>query len=489
MAIAYTYPSVTVQQLVFTAKRWGQFPSITYKNGGTAGSEVVTMDSSFNITIQIQSGTSTNAQIAAALAAATASNGLGAGDLCSAAPVSGHSADTPTCTVLVPLAGGVTAAVAATAAIGSLLYTAATAGTGGNAVTVQYVDVVPVTIGTVTDGTHLVITSNANMIVGATLTQGANTTTITTVTDATHIIVGATAGFTAAAAQTSVIAGGEKVKVTSNAILVQIANFASSTNPVSPSGKFPVAGVDFTTPVQIITAIAGSGAAAALVTATKNPSINSVGVRTSVAASAVSLAGGLAAAPAAVTVNGLTITSATNNAAQNGLTITLTDGATAGAEVVTLDGSNNVSVQIQGGTSTVTQVRTALQAAGAFTALFTATGTSATAMQAPYQKAMSGAAGPNIYGWYVDGTSNALTTSFVYFPFSGVAEDFLVYNDETTGSKQVIGSWDGVNNHFIVLPGTTSGPNTLNMSTVKRSGVFLKQANGAPAYRAMTVNR
>src|SRR5690349_6881291 len=95
---AYTFPSVTIQSCVkFTAKRWGQFPTITFQNGGTAGSEVVTMDSSFNITIQIQNGVSTATQIAAALNAATGLNSLGAGDICSAAAVAGHTTDTPVC--------------------------------------------------------------------------------------------------------------------------------------------------------------------------------------------------------------------------------------------------------------------------------------------------------------------------------------------------------------------------------------------------------
>lgn len=56
------------------------------------------------------------------------------------------------------------------------------------------------TIITVTDGTHLVVSSTTGMASGDVLNQGANTTTITSVTDSTHLVVGSTAGFTAASA-------------------------------------------------------------------------------------------------------------------------------------------------------------------------------------------------------------------------------------------------------------------------------------------------
>lgn len=74
---------------------------------------------------------------------------------------------------------------------------------------------------------------------------------------------------------------------------------------------------------------------------------------------------------------GLTLTAVANlGASGNSITIAFTGGGTAGAEVVTVIG-NAISVQIQSGTSTVTQVRTALQASPAATALVTTTGTSA----------------------------------------------------------------------------------------------------------------
>lgn len=467
MSQSQTFPSVTIQSCVFTARKWGQFPTITYKNGATAGSEVVTIDSSLNVTVQIESGVSTNTQIVAAVNAATQGNGRGPGDFVLASTSSG--ATTPTCTTLVPLAGGLTASVKASLTVGRALITAATAGTAGNSTTLQLVGNVPLVIGTVVDGTHLTITSNAQMIVGATVKQGAATTAITTVTDATHIIVADTTGFTAAAATTSVVAGSEKCKVTSAAVLVQIQDGVSSWD-------------------QIRAVVAATGAAAALMVVTSSGRAivgSTVTIANTVLGSATNLAGGLAAAPATVTVNGITVTSITNDTTQNGLTFTLTPNATAGAEVVTVDASGNVSVQIEANVSTRTQIKTALDAAAAFTALYTDSVTSgSTANQAVYQNAMAGAAMDPGYAWYRDNGVTALTSTFVYFSFNNMAQDFHVQNDEASGAKTIIGSWDGVNNHFIV-----SATEKWDAQSANRPGIFLKYGSAAPAYKAWTINR
>lgn len=76
---------------------------------------------------------------------------------------------------------------------------------------------------------------------------------------------------------------------------------------------------------------------------------------------------------------GLTLTAVAFGTSGNSISIAFTPGATAGAEVVTVTG-NAISVQIETGVSTVTQVRTAMQAAAACTALVTTTGTSASAV-------------------------------------------------------------------------------------------------------------
>jgi hypothetical protein len=71
---------------------------------------------------------------------------------------------------------------------------------------------------------------------------------------------------------------------------------------------------------------------------------------------------------------GLTLTAVATDNTGNLISIRFTGGATAGAEVVTVVG-NAITVQVESGVSTVTQVRTAMQAEAACTALVTTTGT------------------------------------------------------------------------------------------------------------------
>lgn len=405
---AYTYPSVTIQSCVkFTAKRWGQFPTISFQNGGTAGSEVVTMDSSFNITVKIQNGTSTATQIAAAVNAATNLNSLGAGDVVTALAVVGHTTDTPTTFVGVALAGGA-AAAKASLVIGPLKFTAHTAGTAGNSLQVIF------TSGA-TAGSEVVTDPNAN---GAPLT-------------------------------------------------IQIADGISTYQQVKAAIETWQGG--HTTYFDL----SSTGRTLGLV------------AHVSDTASALSLSGGVAAAAATTgAVNGLTVAANATGVTANGVVVNLVDGGTAGSETVDDNADGSFTVHIQSGTSTVTQVRTALNADTGFAALYTATGTSSTAMKTVYQVALTGAAGPDFLGWYMDNSTTALTSSFVYFPFGSMAEDFHVKNDEASGSNTVIGSWDGVNNHFIV-----KATESWDAQKANRPGIYLKYGTAAPAYRAWTVNR
>jgi hypothetical protein len=65
---------------------------------------------------------------------------------------------------------------------------------------------VPFAITSVTDGTHLVVSSTAGMTGGDTITQGVASTTITTVVDGTHLTVGSTVGFVSSYNVTNVVA-------------------------------------------------------------------------------------------------------------------------------------------------------------------------------------------------------------------------------------------------------------------------------------------
>lgn len=80
------------------------------------------------------------------------------------------------------------------------------------------------------------------------------------------------------------------------------------------------------------------------------------------------------AVKASKVTQGLTVTAASFGSAGNSITVAFTGGATAGAEVVTVSGKA-ISVQVEDGVSTVTQVRTAMNAAAACAALVATTGT------------------------------------------------------------------------------------------------------------------
>lgn len=86
---------------------------------------------------------------------------------------------------------------------------------------------------------------------------------------------------------------------------------------------------------------------------------------------------------------GITLTAVAFGTSGNSITIAFTGGGTAGAEVVTVVG-NAISVQIESGVSTVTQVRTAINASGAAAALVVATGTSASTVATAAAVAMTG---------------------------------------------------------------------------------------------------
>lgn len=392
----YIFPTVTINNMTFTALRWGQFPMISYTNGATAGSEVVTVDSALNITVQIQSGVSTNLQVKNAIVATAGSaTGLSAGDLVSIVITSGHNSDTNVTVKNASLASG-TVLTKSSLTIGHLVYTAQTGGTAGNSIRIKY-------------------------------TSG----------------------------------GSLSVSVSSSDITVQLKNDGSSTNELIK------AAIAASSPANTLVATASDGIAMSFV-----PTV-------AMASAFLSLSGGTAAVVASIVVQDLTIAAVATGVAANGKTYTYATGGTAGSEVVTVS-NGNVSVQIQNGVSTATQIKAALDAASPFTSLYAATisGTGSTAQKTVNGATMAGAVGPNDLSFYVDNTITALTSSFVYFSFNNVMRNFNVYNDETSGVKSVIFSFDGVNVSGIILP-----TENVELFDANASGVFLKYGSGAPVYR------
>jgi len=168
--------------------------------------------------------------------------------------------------------------------------------------------------------------------------------------------------------------------------------------------------------------------------------------------------------------------------------INFTAGGTAGFEVVTVDASHNIYVQIQSGVSTTDMVVAAIQAtspsvdknsAGDLVSMVNTTpGAFVTAPAT--SSAMTGAVAPNVLGYYMDQNGTPLTSSFqtLFFQFS--ARYCMIVNDDTSGSNKLVFSWDGINNHGILGPGQS-----MMIDTVNANVIFLKDMNGAPAYRLM----
>ncbi len=131
MALTYAYKAI--QDLTFTERQLGLGVTVTYKNTGTAGSEVVTVTDQRAITVAIQSGTSTATQIKAAVDAHPRASEL------VAVTVTGTGTNVQSSCVLAPLAGGA-AIVAASKQFNGLYVEALTAGTGGNSIRVVFED-------------------------------------------------------------------------------------------------------------------------------------------------------------------------------------------------------------------------------------------------------------------------------------------------------------------------------------------------------------
>lgn len=451
-----TKASIAIQDLTYTERTLGEGVTISYINGGTDGSEVVTVIGSA-ITVQI--GASTATHIKAAIDANEFSTKL------VSCAITGTGSNVQKSCKAAFLSGGA-AASKATLTIPPLKLTAHA--NGGNSTTFQLVGDVAFTVTTVTDGTHLVI-SSSTLFVGDTIVQSGHSTTITTVTDATHIIVGSTTGWTGsgAAASTSTVAGAEIVSVTSTAISVRIQNGVS-------------------TAALVKTALDGSGSAAALVDTATSGVSGTMPVYVAACNSATNLTGGNAAAVAATVVNqDITLTAATAGVAGNLISLTYTTGATAGAEVVTVVG-NAITVQIQNGTSTATQVKAAYDAVGAATTLAASSisGTAGNAQKTVNVIPTASAVGDGAPDYYQDNATTALTASFVAFPFTFLANNAKLVNDETSGAKGVIYSFDGVNTHGTLLFGKEVSWQDMGLSCI-----WMKYVSAAPAYRLMVQGR
>lgn len=151
--------------------------------------------------------------------------------------------------------------------------------------------------------------------------------------------------------------------------------------------------------IQLVELVINSGASSGTVTASRLKDLFNIiipGIKSQTAAPTFS--GNIATlaftvpteTAASVVKGGVTYTAVANlGSAGNSITVAYTGGATAGAEVVTVVGSA-ISVQIENGVSTITQVRTAVNASAAAAALVVATGTSATVVATATATSLAG---------------------------------------------------------------------------------------------------
>lgn len=150
---------------------------------------------------------------------------------------------------------------------------------------------------------------------------------------------------------------------------------------------------------QILTYTAASGDTSGTITATRLSRVDHVicgegsiahSAAPTVSTNVVTLAFVCPTSTAAtLTQGGVTYTAVATDNTGNNITVAYTGGATAGSEVVSVT-ANAISVQIENGVSTITQVRTAVNAHAPAAALVTAAGTSATVVATAAATALTG---------------------------------------------------------------------------------------------------
>jgi hypothetical protein len=169
--------------------------------------------------------------------------------------------------------------------------------------------------------------------------------------------------------------------------------------------------------------------------------------------------------------------------------ITLVGSGIAGQEVATTDGSHNIFVTIQSGVSTNTQVKAAIDStipsptgmsAGDYVSVMITAGHTTDTNVPGASPAMTGAAQPDIQGFYSDENITPLTNTFQIFQFPMLSRHISLANREKSGLKGIVYSWDGINNHGLL----EAGQSTM-LDKTNAPHIFLKWINGAPSYKLM----
>lgn len=168
-----------------------------------------------------------------------------------------------------------------------------------------------------------------------------------------------------------------------------------------------------------------------------------------------------------------------------GLIVELVDGATQGSETASIalgDSSRTLTVVIEAGVSTADDVVAAVNGTPAVAeyVLAEATGTGAELAAVAGPSAATGGVGDPVDYYIRNNSDQALTNSFVAFYLPITAKRLEITNDETTGTKTVIVSFNGEDVDVTLTYGQSA--EYAKEDTYFRV-VWLKYGVGAPAYR------
>lgn len=489
--MAHTFASAVIQDLTYTETQNGLGVTITYRSGGTAGAETVSVSPSRLITVAIESTVSTATQIKAAVDANPEAHAL------VTVTVSGTGSNAQKTCVLATTASGA-AAVKASKSFGGLTLTALTAGTAGNSTRFKFVTG---TLACSVASADITITfpvgTSASAIAAKVNSTGAAAALV--VADggpSDHPLLSQASGFTALAGGAAAVAGSK---------IVQDLTYAYNLTGTAGNGST----VSYTTGATA-GAEAVSGSTSAVVVQIENGVSTATQIKTALDAS--TKVAGVATCSGTITFgspsNGATIvftdlptdgTKTFTKAASAGTNafstiaeltslidattdLSATDNGTVITVVVATKGSAMNSATITGTSSYVALSRTF--SGGRDGLNVTVSGTGSTAQKTVNAQVTSGAIGFGCSdAFYVDQSVTALTSSFVIVPITFTPPNMLIiHNDETSGAKQVVGSFDGISTHF-----TLNFGETLSLDKPTSRAIYLKYGSAAPAYRLMAL--
>lgn len=487
-----TQASIEIQDLTYTEKQLGLGVTVTYKNGGTAGSELVEVDDvgKHLITVTIESGTSTATQIKAAVDAHKR-----AAELVTVS-ITGTGSNAQVTCVEATLASG-SEAIKASKQLNGLYVEALAAGTAGNSIRVKFVN-----------GTADVTVATNDITV--TFPNGTDALTVAALINAdveANLLVKATGSSANTlradmAADFVALAGGAAAVAAS--VTEQDLKFAWNTADTGGNGQT----VTFTTGATAASEVVSVDASRNLTVQIENGVSTATQIKTAIDAEADAVPAAATAditvvdytqlTGAVLTVNGTDLTegvdwtAATDNnttaaslelavEAVTGINSSATDNvitavaATAGAagNAITLASSDETNLTISGSTF----------AGGHDGFVITIPGTGSNAQVTVNAAATAGAVGDGAYGaYYKDQSITPITDAFVAFTWNFPAKKITLTNTETTGTDTLVVSFDGTNNHAVLTFGQS-----LVLENTNYYGFRLKYLNAAPNY-TLTVN-